>query len=150
MHSWTQNIQILFWTTWKHITKEMLWLIKSWPKVCIRTRGFGELAKNPSWATHFVCKNTTFRAECCPCHEKWHSNFTKYWNDSHDWSSSHIRHPVQRAEQQEQQGTDWSATLKLLCKSPCLKLRTQDNHLPFLNKDWKSLVLSNYSSNPCW
>ena len=57
---------------------------------------------------------------------------------------------MQRAEQQEQQGTDWSATLKFLCKSPCLKLRTQDNHLAFLNKDWKSLALSNYSSNPCW
>ena len=50
---------------------------------------------------------------------------------------------LSRAEQ-EQQGTDWSA------KSPCLKLCSQENHLPFLNKDWKSLVLSNYSSNPCW
>ena len=37
---------------------------------------------------HFLLKNITFRAQsyiptfttCCACHEKWHLNFTKYWD----------------------------------------------------------------------
>ena len=45
----------------------------------------------------FVLKNTTFRApaisqnvtKCCACHEKWHSNFTKYcaWHENALYSS---------------------------------------------------------------
>ena len=55
-----------------------------------RTRRFGDLTR-PIWETHFVWKNTTFRApaiyqnvtKCCACHEKSHSNFTKYcaWHE---------------------------------------------------------------------
>ena len=50
-----------------------------------RTRRFGDLTR-PILETHFVWKNTTFRAPAisqnvtkwCACHEKSHSNFTKY------------------------------------------------------------------------
>ena len=47
-----------------------------------RTRRFGDLTR-PILETHFVWKNTTFRApaisqnctKCCACHEKSHSNY---------------------------------------------------------------------------
>ena len=50
-----------------------------------RIRRLGDLPR-PTSETHFVWKNTTFRAPasyqnfttCCACHEKWHSNFSKY------------------------------------------------------------------------
>ena len=50
-----------------------------------RTRRLGDLPR-PTLETHFVWKNTTFRApaiyqnftKCCACHEEWRSNFTKY------------------------------------------------------------------------
>ena len=66
-------------------------IIRTWSddnpttKSSSRTRRFGDLTR-PILQTHFVWKNTTFRApaisqnftKCCGCHEKWRSNFTKY------------------------------------------------------------------------
>ena len=59
-----------------------------------RTRRLGDLPR-PTLETHFVWKNTTFRAPaiyqnfttCCACHEKWHSNFTKYCACHAKWIS---------------------------------------------------------------
>ena len=96
----------------------------------------------------FCMQKYNISHECCPCHEKWDSNFSKYWNDSHDWSSSHIRHPVQRAEQQEQQGTDWSAKLKFLCKSPLLPLAGQP---PTISQQrLKKFGALQLQFQPCW
>ena len=63
-----------------------------------RTRRFGDLTR-PILETHFVLKNTTFRApaisqnvtKCCACHEKSHSNFTKYCACHAKWISWLIR-----------------------------------------------------------
>ena len=62
-----------------------------------RTRRLGDLPR-PTLETHFVWKNTTFRAPaisqnvttCCACHEKWHSNFTKYCACHAKWISWHL------------------------------------------------------------
>ena len=62
-----------------------------------RTRRFGDLTR-PTLETHFVWKNTTFRApaisqnftKCCACHEKSHSNFTKYCACHAKWISWHL------------------------------------------------------------
>ena len=59
-----------------------------------RTRRFGDLTR-AILETHFVWKNTTFRApaisqnvtKCCACHEKWQSNFTKYCACHAKWIS---------------------------------------------------------------
>ena len=63
-----------------------------------RTRRLGDLPR-PTLETHFVWKNTTFRApaiyqdftKCCACHEKWHSNFSKYCACHEKWISWLIR-----------------------------------------------------------
>ena len=63
-----------------------------------RTRRLGDLPR-PTLETHFVWKNTTFRApaiyqnftKCCACHEKWHSNFSKYCACHAKWISWLIR-----------------------------------------------------------
>ena len=63
-----------------------------------RTRRFGDLTLRVL-QTHFVWKNTTFRApaisqnftKCCACHEKWHSTFTKYCPCHAKWISWLIR-----------------------------------------------------------
>ena len=77
-----------------------------------RTRPFAEVTFRAS-ETHFVLKITTFRApaifsnftEYCACHEKWHSDITKYTapatkNDAHHWLSSHMKRLLQCAEPQ--------------------------------------------------
>ena len=79
-------------------------MIRAWsehdPKIksSSRTRRFGDLTR-PILETHFVWKNTTFRApaisqnctKCCACHEKSHSNFTKYCACHAKWISWLIR-----------------------------------------------------------
>ena len=63
-----------------------------------RTRRFGDLTR-PIFETHFVWKNTTFRApaisqnvtKCCACHEKSPSNFSKYCTCHAKWISWMIR-----------------------------------------------------------
>ena len=78
-------------------------MIRAWsehdPKIksSSRTRRFGDLTR-PILETHFVWKNTTFRApaisqnvtKSCACHEKSHSNFTKYCACHAKWTSWHL------------------------------------------------------------
>ena len=99
------------------------------------TRRFGDLTR-PILETHFVWKNTTFRApaisqnctKCCACHEKSHSNFTKYcachakwisWIDPrHIWNviykaRSNQSHPPtspNTAPATQNESHDWSAS----------------------------------------
>ena len=62
-----------------------------------RTRRFGDLTR-PILETHFVLKNTAFRApaisqnvtKCCASHEKSHSNFSKYCACHAKWISWHL------------------------------------------------------------
>ena len=104
-----------------------------------------------AWSDHEqtfrIPTNSQNFTKCCPCHDHWHSNFTKYCACHEKSISSHMKRPVQWAEQREPllnitniREIFWKAMRRWLSDAPFLAFKSQRMENCSRNSIWEKLI----------